>query len=596
MRSLGRGSISIYVLILGFSLIAASATLSYRSVDRFARRADLVQHSHLVLSQVDLFLSKLKDAETGARGYLLTHDPSFLAPYTQAERTLPAQLQKLESLTRGNPSEQQAIATLGRLTTQQLGILRSGIALATHAEPDSKAKIMALAQRGKNVMDATRAIVSAMSGQEEQTLRRRTAAENVDARITKRWIVLGSLSAIALLLVAFQILRREINRRLAAQRQAEKTAEAFSDLYNNAPCAYHSADAHGVITRINDTELSWLGYTREEVVGKMRHLDLMTQESAERYRQDAVPYFLAQDQLRDVEFDYVRKDGSIFCGALNATAVRDEQGHYLMSRSSLYDITNRKQAEHRIRQLNTQLDQRAAELEMSNKELESFSYSVSHDLRSPLRAIDGFSRMLEEDYAHQIDAEGRRILQVIRDNSKKMGRLIDDLLAFSRLGRKPVEATCIDMEALVHEVWAQAIAGTAPEQPIAASVRMHTQALPQAWGDLAMIRQVLANLISNAIKYSSRQPDALVEISGTQEDAATVYRIRDNGVGFDMQYYSKLFRVFQRLHGASEFPGTGVGLAIVQRVVVRHGGRVWAESTPGAGSTFTFSLPTKETT
>ena len=593
MHRLERETLTVYGLAAALILMIASASIAYRSVERFAARADLVQHSHVVINQTNLLLSELKDAETGSRGYLLTRDKQFLEPYEQAVRVLPAQLQTLKALTRDNADQQQAVAALGQLTARQLAILREGIALEPQIDHDRNAKVVAIALQGKRVMDEIRAVAGRMAADEEQILRRRTAAEDTDSHRTKLWVVLGSLAAIALLLAAFWALHREIQKRRAAQEQAEKTALELADLYNNAPCAYHSVDAQGVITRINDTELAWLGYTRDEIVGKMRHPDLMTPESAERYRQIMFPLGLEQGWLKDVEFEYVRKDGSILCGALNATVVRDAQGRYVTSRTSLYDITDRKQAELRIRQLNAQLDQRAAELEVTNKELESFSYSVSHDLRSPLRAIDGFSRMMEEDYANRLDDEGRRILQVIRDNSRKMGQLIDDLLAFSRLGRKPVEAAAIDMDALVDEVWAQACAaargGTRDTAP-----RLRREPLPAAWGDAAMIRQVLANLVSNAIKYSSRQADPLVEISGSQEGAETFYQVRDNGVGFDMQYYGKLFRVFQRLHGADEFPGTGVGLAIVQRVVVRHGGRVWAQSQPGAGSTFTFSLPKRK--
>ena len=593
MRRLEREPLTVYGLAAALILMIASAVIAYRSVDRFAARADLVQHSHVVINQTNVLLSELKDAETGSRGYLLTRDKQFLEPYEQAVRVLPAQLQTLKALTRDNADQQQAVAALGQLTVRQLAILRQGIALEPQIDHDRNAQVVAIALQGKRVMDEIRAVVGRLTADEEQILSRRTAAEDTDSQRTKRWVALGSLAAIALLLAAFWALHREIQKRRAAQEHAEKVALELADLYDNAPCAYHSVDAQGVITRINNTELAWLGYTRDEIVGKMRHPDLMTPESAERYRQTMFPLGLEQGWLKGVEFDYVRKDGSTFCGALNATVVRDAQGRYVTSRTSLYDITDRKQAELRIRQLNAQLDQRAVELEMTNKELESFSYSVSHDLRSPLRAIDGFSRMIEEDYANRLDDEGRRILQVIRDNSKKMGQLIDDLLAFSRLGRKPVEAAAIDMDALVDEVWTQACAaahgGTRDTAP-----RLRREPLPAAWGDAAMIRQVLANLVSNAIKYSSRQTEPLVEISGSQEGEETLYQVRDNGVGFDMQYYNKLFGVFQRLHGADEFPGTGVGLAIVQRVVVRHGGRVWAQSQPGAGSTFTFSLPKRK--
>jgi light-regulated signal transduction histidine kinase (bacteriophytochrome) len=223
------------------------------------------------------------------------------------------------------------------------------------------------------------------------------------------------------------------------------------------------------------------------------------------------------------------------------------------------------------------------ELESANKELESFSYSVSHDLRAPLRAVDGYARMLEEDYRERLDAEGQRLLRTVREAAARMGRLIDDLLAFSKLGRRELAARRVDMGVLVAEVIAEAKGES--------RAAIEVGALPAAAADRAMMKQVWLNLIGNALKYSGKRDRPVVQIGGKLEGAELVYWVRDNGAGFDMRYAQKLFAVFQRLHRAEEFPGTGVGLAIVQRVVARHGGRVWAEGKPGAGACFYFSLP-----
>lgn len=230
------------------------------------------------------------------------------------------------------------------------------------------------------------------------------------------------------------------------------------------------------------------------------------------------------------------------------------------------------------------VSERTARLEVVNKELESFSYSVSHDLRSPLRAIVGFAKMLEEDYARILDEEGRRLLKVIQDNSRRMGQLIDDLLAFSRLGRKPLAAARVDMNEQVRTTIAELMAGTS-------CVRFDVTPLPDAMGDAALLKQVWTNLISNAIKFSGKRDQPVVAVSGEARIDGNVYCVKDNGVGFDMEYYNKLFGVFQRLHSADQYPGTGVGLAIVQRVVSRHGGRVWAEGKEDEGAAFYFSLP-----
>jgi signal transduction histidine kinase len=234
-------------------------------------------------------------------------------------------------------------------------------------------------------------------------------------------------------------------------------------------------------------------------------------------------------------------------------------------------------------ELESKVRNRTAALEAANRELESFSYSVSHDLRAPLRAIDGYARMLEEDYAGRLDAEGRRLIEVVRGNASKMGQLIDDLLAFSRLGRQELLKQRIDMTALAREVVQELAPGP--------RARIELADLPAAAADRALLKQAWLNLVGNALKYSAKRPDPCIELGARREAQATVYWIRDNGVGFDMRYAEKLFGVFQRLHSSEEFPGTGVGLAIVQRVVQRHGGRVWAEGRPGEGATFYFSLP-----
>ena len=238
-------------------------------------------------------------------------------------------------------------------------------------------------------------------------------------------------------------------------------------------------------------------------------------------------------------------------------------------------------------ELERRVAERTAELQHSNQELESFSYSVSHDLRTPLRAIDGFAAILDEDHREAIGAAGRQHLATIRRNTQRMARLIDDLLDFARLGRTPIATRTIDMDALVRDVIRDLRGLLADAEK--AEINLHT--LPAAEGDATLLRQVWVNLLSNALKFSAGQDHPRIEIGGESAGDQCAYYIRDNGVGFDMNYDDKLFGVFQRLHGVDEFPGSGVGLAIVKRIVARHGGGVSAESVVGAGATFRFTLP-----
>lgn len=287
-------------------------------------------------------------------------------------------------------------------------------------------------------------------------------------------------------------------------------------------------------------------------------------------QQPASAAFAARDQqLQRLLTGYAL--GLLFCAAV-----------IYLSRTIVTQRIEAEEDRRMVVELERRVAQRTSELEASNKELESFSYSVSHDLRAPLRAVDGYAQMLEEDFGGRLDEEGRRLLGVVRASSRQMAQLIDDLLMLSRMGRKDISRESVDMTALAQNV----VADFGSE-----GATIEIGSLPPAQADRISMRQVWLNLIGNAIKYSAKSDRPRIEIGGSREAGENIYWVRDNGVGFDMKYYDKLFGVFQRLHDAGEFPGTGVGLAIVARLVSRHGGRVWAEGTIGKGASFRFALP-----
>jgi PAS domain S-box-containing protein len=364
-------------------------------------------------------------------------------------------------------------------------------------------------------------------------------------------------------------------------------ANRFLDsLIENLPLIIAVKDAATLsLVRQNRAFEDLLGFSRDESIGKNAR-DLLSAEEAD-FIHSMDRKALEEGRLVDIPEQQIhtgRLGVRIFHTMKMPISDQNGKPQFLMSIS--VDITERKLAEQAIQELNSALEAKAVQLQAINNELESFSYSVSHDLRAPLRAIDGFALMVDEDYGERLDAEGRRYLSVIRENSKRMGALIDDLLAFSRVGRLPVVTQEINVESLVHEVVEEALNGYDKAAP-----RIEIGPLPPARGDRGLLRQVWTNLISNAIKYSSKAEYPSIEVSGGQNASENLYSIRDNGVGFDMEYAEKLFGVFQRLHRADEFSGTGVGLAIVHRVVTRHGGRVWGDGKINGGAVFSFALP-----
>lgn len=343
-----------------------------------------------------------------------------------------------------------------------------------------------------------------------------------------------------------------------------------------------TTDPSGIITDVNKQMEALTGCTRDELIGAPFKNYFTDQERAEA----SIKLVLNEKKVTNYELTARARDGKETVVSYNATTFYDRDRKLRGVFAAARDVTESKRVEEEMITLNRELTRRTVELEAVNHELESFSYSVSHDLKAPLRSVDGFARFLEEDYGERLDDEGRRLLTVIRDSAREMGQLVTDLLAFSRLSRKELTLTRLDMGMLVRDVWTQLATPN-----LGRTVKLHVDPLPSVFGDAATIHEVFVNLLSNAIKFTRPREQALIEVSGYMEASEVVYVVKDNGAGFNMDYGDKLFGVFQRLHSSEEFEGTGIGLALVQRIIQRHGGRVWAKGIVNEGATFYFALP-----
>jgi PAS domain S-box-containing protein len=378
-----------------------------------------------------------------------------------------------------------------------------------------------------------------------------------------------------------QITEAKVSVLLQLHLQKKELTRKNTELEKYALLINNSADLICIINaktldfeEVNYTVNTMFGYTVEDIKGTSilsyipaenhNNIQKLCEENSAKFSFEAM-IFDKEGTTKWLHWNIINKDGFWFANAR--------------------DVTQQKNADEEIRLLNADLERNVAQLEITNKDLESFSYSVSHDLRTPLRSISGYSTIILEEYQEQFDAELKHLFGMVQGSAKKMGALIDDLLAFSKLGRKTVKKAKVDFNDLVSEVLKD-LKGTGN---IKAEISIHS--LKSADADRALLYQVFVNLISNAIKYSSKKTTPQIEISFLENPEEYIYYIKDNGSGFNMQYSHKLFGVFQRLHKENEFEGTGVGLAIVQRIINKHGGRIWAEGEIDKGATFYFSLP-----
>ncbi len=366
-------------------------------------------------------------------------------------------------------------------------------------------------------------------------------------------------------------------------RESEQRFRAIADYTYDCE---HWFDSDGKLVWVNPAVYRLTGYTVDECMAMSNYpLPLFDAEEKERLASYLVQA-IQGSSANDVEFRIRCKDGSRKWVAASWQPIYDVNGFCMGHRSSIRDITDRKRAEEKVQELNKELQRLVMELKTANKDLKTFSYSISHDLRTPLISIQGFSRRLLEKHADHLDEKGQQYLRRINMSSIRLTEMLADLLTFLSFGPKKIASSQVKMDKLAREFFDE-LKEVQPEQTIS----WHIKSLPDAKGDKTMFRQVFANLLSNAVKYSKPRETIVIEVGGWAEEQRNVYYVKDNGIGFPAEYADKIFEVFERLHTSEEFEGTGVGLAIVKRVIDQHGGEVWVHSKVDGGTTFYFSIP-----
>lgn len=569
---------------LAVTLLVGAGVVSYRNTLQLIEASERVAHTHEVLAGLERILADLISAETGERGYILTGDEQFLEPYHSGVSETFRHIHHVRELTADNARQQNRLAALEPMAQSRLALLDQGIR-SRREEVFEAARELILSGQGKVQMDAIRAVIAEMEAEENRLLEHRSQKLRADTRTAMGAAVLGALLALGVLVFVFLLLSREIT----ARKRAEQEQSQLAAIVESTDDAITGKTLDGIIVSWNPGAERLYGYSALEAKGSP--ISILVPPDRPREVPEILERIKRGERAEHFESARVRKDGRRIEVSLSISPVMDSQGRITGASTIARDITKRRQAEEKIRELNAQVARSLAESEALNKELEAFAYSVSHDLRAPLRAIDGFSLVLLEDYEQQLDDEGKDHLRRVRGASQRMGQLIDDMLALSRVTRREMRREKVDLSALAASI-GEELRQREPHRQVDFSVA--DGAVVE--GDPQLLHIALENLLDNAWKYTGKKTRARIEFGIGEDGGRPLFFVRDDGVGFDMRYVHKLFGAFQRLHPRTDFEGTGVGLATVQRIIRRHGGRVWAEAAVNQGATFYFTLRAEEET
>lgn len=579
---------------LALVLLLAISAISYQKISTLASNNEWVIHTHEVLEKIQSVTSGLLTIQTEGRGYLLTGQSLYIERYRSGIKDVRASLDELQQLTKDNPRQQQRLAQLDSGFEAWLASWETDIA-------NRNTEASAFSVRTER-MNECRALIQQMTDEEKRLLSIRNEELRASSGTTLTLILVGAVFAIVVTAFAGFLINRELGRREEAEQAVSRLNEILERRAVDLQIANRELEGfHVLVDQVRDYAIiqldtagnvtSWNvgaqrieGYSAEEILGKHFSQFFTPEDIASGKPERELREALASVSVED-EGWRVRKDGSRFFASVVITALRDPSGKLRGFSKVTRDITERKQADDSLRRQALELARMNSDLAATNRELEAFTYSVSHDLRAPLRQMHGFSRILVEEFGPQLPEEGQRYLNRVREGAVNMGRLIDDLLEFARIGRKELTLQPSGMAAVV-----KAVLDDLKNESDGRAVEWRIGDLPFVECDPQLMKQVFANLLSNALKYTRPRQPAVIEVSCSEKEGARVFFVRDNGVGFSMRHADKLFGVFQRLHRQEDFEGTGIGLATVQRIIHKHGGRVWVEAEIDKGATFYFTL------